>query len=529
MVTSGIDFTLLRSDVLVDLATFLGRRWSDNDKTIIILSKDKMPFTKIDKNQIFLPFLNYYLGSGFQQYRQWRVSLWHESMRLHFSSKTLSNEHAFGFLLNTLEIKRVEILGLRIWEGMMKELIFNEGISWVSRPLLNSIYGKSKILEAFSQYFLTGYLKGELYGNDLEKVKRASTFANEVVDEAISKHYDTRWIEKQIPPLIKMLELDALTSVAILTPRTRLIGLGMNQSDLVKQIEKIVKKTSKTSDYEKRSSEIIEGNEVLGEYESLLKESKRTENKGYESLETLGLSVPELMNIDPSPIYDNDLIRKVKSKFRDWKTGWLERHEESGEEFDPESYLEMLSQNFLTDLKLTLKTKVAILLDHSSSIEQVEIEYKRATIALCEALHYLGIRFAVYAFSTESTQLKCWIIKPQNIKWSATAARRLAQIRASGGTPLAEMYGLLQPIVKSFKPEIMVTLTDGEPSDFDAVREMVLSYRKLGIHMVALGLGRNLSDAISIGSNLKYLTYEKSLAVSRLEDIPNKVIHLLRD
>jgi Mg-chelatase subunit ChlD len=125
--------------------------------------------------------------------------------------------------------------------------------------------------------------------------------------------------------------------------------------------------------------------------------------------------------------------------------------------------------------------------------------------------------------------LKCWIIKPQNIKWSAIGARRLAQIRASGGTPLAEMYGLLQPIAKSFKPDIMVTLTDGEPSDFDAVREMVLSYRKLGIHMVALGLGRNLSDAISIGSNLKYLTYEKSLAVSRLEDIPNKVIHLLRD
>lgn len=529
MIMSEIDFTHLRNDVLIDLATFLSRRWSGNDNAIIILSKDKMPFTKIDKNQIFLPLLTYYLGSGFQQYRQWRVGLWHESMRMHFSSKTLSNEHAFGFLLNTLEIKRVEILGLQNWEGMIKELIFNEGMSWLSRPLLNSIYGKSKILEAFSQYFLTGYLKGELYGNDLEKVKRASIFANETVDDAIKNCHSTEWIEKHIPRLIKMLELDALTSVAILTPRTRLIGLGMNQSDLVKQIEKIVKRTNKIADIEKSSSEIIKGNEVLREYESLLKESKRTENKGYESLENLGLSVPEMMNIDPSPIYDTDLIRKVKAKFRDWKTGWLERHEESGEEFDPESYVEMLSQNFLTDFKLTLKTKVAILLDHSSSIEQVEIDYKRATVALCEALHYLGIRFAVYAFSTESTQLRCWIIKPQNVKWSATGARRLAQIRASGGTPLAEMYGLLHPIVKSFKPDIMVTLTDGEPSDFDAVREMVLSYRKLGIHMVALGLGRNLNDAISIGSNLKYLTYEKSLAVSRLEDIPNRVIHLLRD
>jgi len=47
--------------------------------------------------------------------------------------------------------------------------------------------------------------------------------------------------------------------------------------------------------------------------------------------------------------------------------------------------------------------------------------------------------------------------------------------------------------------------------------------------MVALGLGKNFNDAISIGHNLKYLTYERSLAVSRLEDIPKKVIYLLRD
>jgi hypothetical protein len=92
-------------------------------------------------------------------------------MRMHHSTKVLSYEHAFGLLLNTIETKRIEILGLQDWEGMIKEIVFNEGMSWLSRPLLNSIYGKSKIIEAFSQYFLTGYLKGELYGNDLEKVK----------------------------------------------------------------------------------------------------------------------------------------------------------------------------------------------------------------------------------------------------------------------------------------------------------------------------------------------------------------------
>ena len=83
-------------------------------------------------------------------------------------------------------------------------------------------------------------------------------------------------------------------------------------------------------------------------------------------------------------------------------------------------------------------------------------------------------------------------------------------------------------MINLFKPDILVTLTDGEPSDFDAVRFTVLSYKESGIHMVALGLGRNILDSINVGQNLKYLNYEKSLAVSRLEDIPQKVLSLLR-
>jgi len=525
----GLSSTSLRNDILLDIATFLSRRWSNNNKAVVILTQDKMPFVRIDKNQIALPVLNYYLGTHFQQYRQWRVALWFESMRMHFSTKVMSYDHAFGFLLNTLETKRIEILGLQNWEGMVKELIFDEGMSWLSRPLLNSVYGNNKIIEAFSQYFLTGYLKGELFGNDFEKVRKASEYATEIVHDAIKNNYSTDWIERHIPHLVKMLGIDALTSIPIIAPITRVRGLGMNQNDLVKQIEKIVRRKIKATDIDETSREIIEGSEVLEEFETLLKESKRTENKGYESLENLGLSVPETMDIDPSPVYDADLIRRLKAKFRDWRTSWIERHEEAGEEFDPESYVETLPKNFLTDLRLSIKTKVAILLDHSSSIEQGELEYKRATVALCEALDYLSINFTVYAFSTESRQVKCWIIKPPNLKWSVSGSRRLAQIRASGGTPLAEIYGLLLPTIKSFKPEIMITLTDGEPSDFDAVREMVLSYRKMGIHMVALGLGRNLNDAISIGHNLKYLTYERSLAVSRLEDIPKKVISLLHN
>ncbi|HKZ61434.1 MAG TPA: VWA domain-containing protein [Nitrososphaera sp.] len=519
--------SIMRNDVLLDIATFLARRWSGHAKAVIILMPDRVPTAKPDKNQIVLPLLNYYPGTDFQKYRQWRAALWYESMRMKHSTKVLSYEHAFGFLLNTLETKRIEILGLREWEGMESDLVFNEGISWMSRQLLNSIYGRYKIAEAFSQYFLTGYLKGELFGGEFEKVNKATNYANEIVKEAIDDNHSTEWVEQHIPKLTKMLELDPLVSIPVLAPRTR-VGASLSQSDLLKQVEKVVKMRHKKEKVEEKTKEIYEGHDVFREFETLVKESKKTENKGYESLEDFGLSVPDKMDVDETQIYDIDLIRKVKAAFRDWKTGWVERHEEAGDEFDVESYVEALPKTFLSDFKLSIKTKVAILLDHSSSIADVELEYKQATIALCEALDYLGIKFAVYAFSTDKRQVKCWVVKPPNIKWSVVCSRRLAQIRASGGTPLAEVYGLLEPVLKSFKPDILVTLTDGEPSDFDAVRTMVLSYRKMGIRMVAIGVGRNVNDSVGIGHNLKYLNYEKAIAVSRLQDIPKRVIKLLR-
>lgn len=519
---------MMRNDILLEIATFLARRWSGNGKVSIILVPDRMPSAKPDKNQITLPLLSYYPGTDFQKYRQWRVALWYESMRMRYSTKVQSYEHVYGFLLNTVETKRVEIVGLREWEGMADELAFNEGISWMSRQLLNSIYGKYKIAEAFSQYFLTGYLKGELFGAELDRVRRASDYANGLVKEAVDSGYGTEWVGQYIPKLVKMLELDPLVSIPILSPRTR-VGASLNQSDLLKQVEKVVRMRQKNEDdLLEKTKEIYEGHDILREFETLVKESRKTENKGYESLEDFGLSVPDKLDVDETVIYDVDLIQKVKAAFRDWKTGWVERHEVTGDEFDVETYVEALPRTFISDFKLSIKTKVAILLDHSSSIADVELEYKQATVALCEALHYLGIKFGVYAFSTDRRQVKCWVIKPANIKWSVVSARRLAQVKASGGTPLAEVYGLLQPVISSFKPDIFVTLTDGEPSDFDAVKSMVHSYRTAGIRMVAIGVGRNVSDSVGIGHNLKYLNYEKAISVSRLQDIPKRVIKLLR-
>ncbi len=156
-----------------------------------------------------------------------------------------------------------------------------------------------------------------------------------------------------------------------------------------------------------------------------------------------------------------------------------------------------------------------------------QVQYKKATLALCEVLSFLKIKFSVYAFNTTQKQVVCWLVKPEDIKWNNASAKRLAQIDANGGTPLAEVYEKMYPSLRSKKPDIFLTLSDGEPSDPDAVRYMIKSLKALGIRMVAIGVGRDTFGATNIANNLKYLGYENTLAVSRLKDIPNRVLAVL--
>jgi len=513
----------LRNDTLLEIATFLVRRWSEKQKITVGISDQQEIQTKLKENKVVMFPLDRFYGIDFQKYRQFRTVLWYEAMRLKHSSKILSNDHAFGFLLNTLETRRVESIGRKEWRGMDEEIIFNYGFAWLYRPLLNSLYGKSRIVEGFSQYFLLGDIKGEVTPGSFEKIKRAVEVANEAVKQAVNNNYNTDWLETKVSEIIKILEIDPLLTIPISIPKIS-SGIAISDSDFIKTIGKITK--FRESDFgELDPKRIADGKSVFEEFKVLLQETRKNENRGL-STESIGISIPALTNVDETRIYDEDLISNLKAKFKEWKTGWKEQHVIAGDEFDEETYLEG-HKPFLTDQKISIKTKIVILLDHSSSITNEELQYKKATLALCEVLSFLKIKFTVYAFNTEQKQVICWLVKPENAKWNNLAAKRLAQIKTNGGTPLAEVYSIMFPGLRSKKPDIFLTLTDGEPSDPDAVRSMVTSFKLLGIRMVAIGVGPDTTAATIIANNLKRLGYESTLAVSRLNDIPNRVLNVL--
>ena len=144
----------LRSDTLLEIATFLVRRWSGNELVTVSISDQREVQTKLRENKILMFPLQRYQGSDFQKYRQFRIALWYEAMRIRYSGKILSNDHAFGFILNTLETRRIEIIARKVWQGMDEEIIFRYSVSWLYRPLLNTLYGNTRTVEGFSQYFL---------------------------------------------------------------------------------------------------------------------------------------------------------------------------------------------------------------------------------------------------------------------------------------------------------------------------------------------------------------------------------------
>jgi len=304
-------------------------------------------------------------------------------------------------------------------------------------------------------------------------------------------------------------------------------GLAITPNDLVKAMKQVTK--SRKDDFSKFDSKnVLEGKTVLDEFKIIKTENRKNEKKGLNT-KSIGIQIPDQSNVDETKIYDQDLINNLKAKFKEWKTGWKEYHFSTGDEFDNDAYLEGYDRPFVRDLKKSIRTRIVILLDHSSSIADQQTDYKKATLALCEVLAFLKIKFSVYAFNTTERQVMCWLVKPDGLKWNNSCAKRLAKIPANGGTPLAEVYDKLYPILYSKKPDIFLTLSDGEPSDTFAARSMVKSFKSLGIKMVAIGVGRDTRNATIIATNLKYLGFERTLGVSRLKDIPNKVLNVLSD
>ena len=103
--------------------------------------------------------------------------------------------------------------------------------------------------------------------------------------------------------------------------------------------------------------EAVEGKEVAKEFEIVKNETKKNESKGI-SKEVIGIQTPGDTNVDETRIFDQDLINNLKNRFREWKIGYKEQNAVTGDEFEPEMFLEGYEKPFLIDVKKSIKSKI---------------------------------------------------------------------------------------------------------------------------------------------------------------------------
>lgn len=79
----------LQNDSLVEISTFLIRRWSEKDDAVIEISNNIETKTRLKERKVILTPLEKRIGNDFQKYRQFRTSSWYEAMKIKYSEKFL--------------------------------------------------------------------------------------------------------------------------------------------------------------------------------------------------------------------------------------------------------------------------------------------------------------------------------------------------------------------------------------------------------------------------------------------------------
>ena len=533
-------------DGLVEIGTFLARRWSGRPRaTVEFTDRGHARAAPAGNGRIIVPRQDRLGGDGLQRYRQFRASVWRESMRLSLCGRILSDDHAFGFILNAIESRRVEALGRRRWPGMDPELAFSHACRWMDRPLLGSVYGRARLVEGFYQHFSFGGTKGEAASNQLDRIARASAAASAALGRALEEGLGAEWVEGEVPGIIRALGIDSLLTVPVAMPWSR-PALAITADDLRAALPRLLR--SREGEFGRVDAEEAAGGDaVRAEYEALAGAGAGGGRRGRRAAaataatgprgggvgggsEAPWIVEPRRTDVDETAIYDRDLIAGLKRRFKEWKSGWSEAHVRSGgDEFDAEAHVDGSQAPFLADSRRAVRSRVAVLLDHSSSVSPVQSEYKKAALALCEVLAYLRVPFSAHAFSTADRAVACWQVKSGEQRWNSACAKRLAQIQANGSTPLADVYARMMPLLGpgGKRPDVFLTLTDGEPSDPDAVRSAIRAFRAAGTAMAAIGFGPDTIRATAIASNLRGLGYDRTLAVSRLGDIPSRALAVI--
>lgn len=536
---------LVRNEVLLPVARFLARAWSDNQQVEvrIVRTVDSAFTTKLPNGSYLIALLPpsaFFTSHLISAYRMWRADVWHEAMHVLFRSLDFlikdKQSNILTFVWNIIEDYRVNNLGFRLYPAMKREIdLYYAAVYEISQPIDDPV-------RMFGQLLLWGTTKSVVPVPD--RVFQAVKYVRTVLPSATSPQ-DTWDMAHKVceilgvdwddiaPPSIAIRDNNKTTT---LSERSLKKAVQEFQESRRKYQDKLEPQGDNRDEHNSPKAgdeDLLEVSpEIQSEFEYIQTESEKIEHgtKSDRSLIGDALTVPSKLDEDESPYYDYDLIAHLKAELQRLKKKFHEYASTTGE-FDTETYL--TAQKLLDEERVKVGgLRVLVLLDHSGSIWKLQKEYKKVCTALGEVFNYLGIDFSMFTFSAWGSSYKAtlYLIKSFKEKWNRVKARRLAQIPASGGTPLGDAYEKLLPYVKNYAIAknrfIFVTLTDGEPDSFTQALRLIRTLKQ-HCHMVAIGFGVTMSDVLTISQRLTELGYERYVATDNIMKLPEKIFSLL--
>jgi Mg-chelatase subunit ChlD len=151
---------------------------------------------------------------------------------------------------------------------------------------------------------------------------------------------------------------------------------------------------------------------------------------------------------------------------------------------------------------------------------------RAATLALCVAFAEVeGVDVAASAFpfrvaGPRGTDTAGVVLLKGVDEDYRSAAARLADLRADGGTPLASALLHSQELVLGVPRQrrIVIVVTDGDPDSVEDVRHVIRLGRQHGVEHLGLGIGVEMGHL-----------FDTWVRIDAVEELPRRIVDLVRD
>jgi len=555
----------------MDIAVFLSRYLSGNPNVFVSMNKSSASgFAAIYRVSpkgrpywtVILPhwetFVTYMPLRGFDAYRIYRHGVWHEACHVRFTPPSLfQDRETLGVdpitwrLINVIEDKRIEGLGLKEWVGYIPEQIYTRAYAYAIRPSLDKLLDRDhQVFEALMQKVLIGKMKGKMSDpNDLDKVEKAA----ELIDKKIPELNQIENEHKLTRELVELArQVKDILDLKMEPPRPRSssdhdwedtftpsCGGSRRPGDVKEDMEEYFEEQYRQAKERKEGEEKKDPTEITkddvdqarkGSCESQAEWEKACQVKA-ERVDPDIQSFQSSVAQGPVEIFkDAKFIHTMNTLLQTYREGFKEVVGKSGTRFSVKEYIKHKDEPFVTRLKKSVKgKKILLVADFSGSMKEKEDDYKKAIISALTVLDGIGCNIGVFTFANDPAlghgyyRIKTF----EEPKVTKTHLAKIAGLTADyPSTPTATIYRALYSYITKHRPEVTVTITDGEPDSESDTFSMVKSL-KPHTRMVAFGIASDSIDQPTMAAKLKNLGYHDSFAVNNVHEIPPKLIQLI--